>query len=86
VKLPYGQVKQINNVLYVPSIKKNLIYVSTIDDNDLKVEFLKSQCVIKDVQDHYRIIATGTRIGGLYKLDVTKNSHQAMTSTTMTTE
>jgi len=67
VKLPHGQVKQIHNVMYVPSIKTNLIFVSTIVDNDLKVEFLKSQCVVKYIQYHYRIIATGTKIGGLYK-------------------
>ena len=27
--------------MYVPGIKKNLIYVSTITENALKVEFLK---------------------------------------------
>jgi len=72
--------------MYVPGIKNNLLYVSIIVDNDLKVEFLKSQCVVKYIQDHYRIVATGTRIGGLYKLDVTKNNHQVLTYTTMSTE
>jgi hypothetical protein len=50
------------------------------------VEFLKSQCLVKDIQDFYRVVATGTRIGGLYKLDVTKNNHQVLASTTMSTE
>jgi hypothetical protein len=86
VNLPDGQMRQIHNVMYVPGIKKNLIYVSTITDNDLKVEFGKSRCVVKDIQDHYKVVATGTRIGGLYKLDVTLNNHQALTSTTMSTE
>ena len=40
VNLPNGQEKQIHNVMYVPDIKKNLIYVSTIVDQDLKVEFV----------------------------------------------
>jgi len=42
----------------VPRIKKNLILVSTITDQDLNVEFLKSYCVVNDIQDHYKIIAT----------------------------
>ena len=75
VNLPNGQEKQIHNVMYVPDIKKNLIYVSTITDQDLKVEFVKSQCVVKDIQDKYKVIATGTKVGGLYKLDVTRKSH-----------
>ena len=48
--------------MYVPGIKKNLIYVSSIIDNDMKVEFDKYKCDVKDVQDHYGVIATG----GLY--------------------
>ena len=69
----------------VPGVKNNLIYVSTITDQNLKVEFMQSQCFVKDIQNHYEVIATGTRIGGLYKLDVTRNNHQALTSTTMST-
>jgi hypothetical protein len=37
------------------------------------------------MQDHYKIIATGIRVGGLYKLDVKSKNHQALASTTMTT-
>jgi hypothetical protein len=85
VNLPNGQLRQIHDVMYVPGIKKNLIYVSTITDNNLKVEFGKLRCVVKDVQDHYRIVSTGTRVGGLYKLDVTMNRHVALASTTMST-
>ena len=68
VNLPDGQLKQIYNVMYVPRIKKNLIYVSAITENDLKVEFGKHQCHIKDIRDHYRIVATCSRCGGLYKM------------------
>jgi hypothetical protein len=85
VKLPDGQVKQIHNVMYVLAIKKNLISISTIVDNDLKVEFVKSMCVVKDIQDHYMVVSTSTRVGGLYKLDVTMNNHLALASTTMAT-
>ena len=34
VKLPSGLLKQIYNVMYVPSTEKNLTYVSTINYND----------------------------------------------------
>ena len=86
VKLADGQVKQIHNAMYVPSIKKNLRYVFTIVDNDLKVEIVKSRCVVKDIQDCYRVVSTGTRVGGLYKFDMTMNNHQELTSTTMSTK
>lgn len=42
VNFPNGQERQIHNVMYVPGIKNNLIFVSTIVDQDLKVEFVKS--------------------------------------------
>ena len=72
--------------MYVPGIKNHLIYVSTIVDIDLKVEFVKSRCVVKDIQDRYRVASIGTQVGGLYKLDVTMNSHLALESTTMSKE
>jgi hypothetical protein len=59
VKLSNGELKQIYNVMYVPGIKKNLIYVSTITDYDLKVEFGKYQFLIKDIRNHYKTVATG---------------------------
>lgn len=37
------------------------------------------------MKDKYKVISTGTRVGGLYKLDVTRKSHQALASTTMST-
>jgi hypothetical protein len=86
VNLPNGQLRQMHDVMYVPSIKKNLIYVSTIIDNNLTVVFGKLKCVVKYIQDHYRIVSIGTRVSGLYKLDVTMNCHVALTSTTMSTE
>ena len=71
--------------MYVPGLKKNLILVSTITDQHLKVEFMKSHCLVKDVQDNYKVVAKGMRVGGLYKLDVMKNGHQALASTGMST-
>jgi hypothetical protein len=38
--------------MYVPGIKKKLIFVSTITDQNLKVEFFKTHCIVKDLLDH----------------------------------
>ena len=86
VTLPNGSVKQIQNAMHVPSIKKNFMSVSTITDEELKVEFVKFGFFIKDEHDHYKVIATGVRVGGLYKLDVTMKGHQALASIAMSTE
>ena len=37
VNLPGGHFKQIHNVMYVPGIKKNLISISVITNNDMKL-------------------------------------------------
>jgi len=78
--------RHIRNVVNVPRITRKLIYVSTITDKDLNVEFLKTHCIVKDLQDHYRNVSLGVRVGGLYKLDVTSKNHQVLTSVTMLTE
>ena len=41
----------------------------------MKVEFYKYKCHVKDIQDHYKVIAIGSRLGGLYKLDAIKGNH-----------
>jgi hypothetical protein len=86
VTLSNGTVCHIHNVVYVPGIKKNLISVSTITDQNLKVEFFKNYCIVKDLLDQFKTVATGVRAGGLYKLDVTSKAHHTLTSATMPTE
>ena len=50
VQLPNGHVKQLFNVMYVLGIKKNLIFVSTIVVQGLKVKFLKTNFQVKDMK------------------------------------
>jgi hypothetical protein len=38
---------------------------------------------VKDIHDHYKLIATKVRVGGLYKINATRKGHQALESTTM---
>jgi len=80
VPLPDGKIRNISDVWYVPGIKKNLISASKITDQDLKVEFFKSHCIIKDLLDQMKLIAIGIHIGGLYKLDVKSTPQQALMS------
>ena len=63
--LSNGIVCDIRNVVYVPGIKKNLISVSTIIDHNLKVEFFKNYCIVKDLLDHFQTVAKRVREGGL---------------------
>jgi hypothetical protein len=67
-------------------IKKKLISVLAITYQGLKVEFVKSGYLVKSIQNHYKVITEGIKVGGLNKLDVTVKDHQALLSTTMSTE
>jgi hypothetical protein len=49
VTLLNGNVRHIHNVVYVPRINKNLIYVSTITYHNFNVEFFKTHCIVKDL-------------------------------------
>eukprot|EP00253_Pinus_taeda_P024209 PITA_24209 len=84
VKLPSGDIKHLKNVLYVPGIKKNLISVSMITDQDMQVQFFKNGCVIQDSK--LETVATGVRVGNLYRLDARSIPQQAMVAATSTTE
>jgi hypothetical protein len=86
MKLSNGIVRHIRNVVYVLGIKKNLISMSTIIDQNLKVELLKNYFIVKDLLDHFQTVATRFREGGLYKIDVTNKAHHTLTSTNMPTE
>ena len=67
LKLPSGDIKHLKNVLYVLGIKKNLIFVSMITDQDMQVQFFKNGCVIKDSE--METVATGVHVENLYRLD-----------------
>jgi hypothetical protein len=75
-------VKQIKNAMYVPGTKKKPISVSKITDRGLNVEFVKSGCQVKDVQDHCKV---GIGVGGLYRVDVTVESYPYLLPTTVST-
>lgn len=48
IHLPNGEIKTIDNVLFVLGLKKNLLLVSQIAKHQFKVEFNSDKCQIKD--------------------------------------
>ena len=62
----------LNNVLYVPSVRRNLIFVPVLDEKGFKVK-MKSGCVFISKDD---IFVSGVKVGGMYllKCDINKDS------------
>ncbi|MCO5578113.1 hypothetical protein L7F22_031951 [Adiantum nelumboides] len=57
------------DVLYVPGIKKNLLSVSSLAKNGLRVIFEDDRCIVRDRENGYSLITTGTLENGLFVLD-----------------
>jgi hypothetical protein len=57
VTLENGTVCHIHNVFY--GIEKHLIFVSTITNQNLNVEFFKNYFTVKDLLDHFKTVAMG---------------------------
>ncbi|MCO5564449.1 hypothetical protein L7F22_018110 [Adiantum nelumboides] len=65
------------NVLYVPGIKKNLLSVSSLAKNGLRVIFEDDRCIVRDRENGYSLITTGTLENGLFVLDRYEKQIQA---------
>ncbi|MCO5588517.1 hypothetical protein L7F22_042474 [Adiantum nelumboides] len=57
------------DVLYVLGIKKNLLSVSSLAKNGLRVIFEDDRCIVRDRENGYPLITTGTLENGLFVLD-----------------
>ncbi|MCO5592039.1 hypothetical protein L7F22_046033 [Adiantum nelumboides] len=64
-------------VLYVPRIKKNLLSVSSLAKNGLRVIFEDDICIVRDRENGYSLITTGTLENGLFVLDCYEKQIQA---------
>ena len=62
-----GKNLEITNVNFVPRLDKNLLSVSQIYQHGYKVEFYSDKCLIKNINDGYKIVARGVENDGLYK-------------------
>ncbi len=68
-QLDMGEIKNVTNVLYVPSLTKNLLLVGSIIDKGNIVIFDASKCLILDSNEPKKVIAKAVRdsTNGLYK-------------------
>ncbi|MCO5581485.1 hypothetical protein L7F22_035370 [Adiantum nelumboides] len=72
------------DVLYVPGIKKNLLSVSSLAKNGLRVIFEDDRCIVRDRENGYSLITTGTLENGLFVLDRYEKQIQACNAETKT--
>ncbi|MCO5611034.1 hypothetical protein L7F22_065284 [Adiantum nelumboides] len=72
------------DVLYVPGIKKNLLSVSSLAMNGLRVIFEDDRCIVRDQENGYSLITTGTLENGLFVLDCYEKQIQACIAETKT--
>ena len=57
----------LNNIYHTPRLTSNLIYVGQLVDNNCKVSFSKSGCIVQD-QDSGEVIGKGPKCGRLFPL------------------
>jgi hypothetical protein len=73
--LPSGNVTTIQDILYVPSIKKNLLSVGAIADFGAVLIFSSDKCHILDEQTHQTLAtASCSHASDLYRLDPGQHS------------
>ncbi|MCO5594535.1 hypothetical protein L7F22_048567 [Adiantum nelumboides] len=72
------------DVFYVPGIKKNLLSVSSLAKNGLRVIFEDDRCIVRDRENGYSLITTGTLENGLFVLDRYEKQIQACIAETKT--
>ncbi|MCO5560594.1 hypothetical protein L7F22_014209 [Adiantum nelumboides] len=72
------------DVLYVPRIKKNLLSVSSLAKNGFRVIFEDDRCIVRDRENGYSLITTGTLENGLFVLDGYEKQIQACIAETKT--
>jgi len=68
IMLPKGEIKQIDKVLYVPQLKKNLISVSQATDAGYTFIFSPQSCVLMDKKPSNKVLVVCQREGQLYKI------------------
>ena len=56
-----------NNVMLVPNLKSNFLSVFQIANQGYKVEFYKDKCLIKDINNDYKVVASRYVENGLDK-------------------
>jgi hypothetical protein len=68
VKTAEGSLRALDNVLYIPSLCKNLLSVSALTKQKLKVIFDEKEVVILDKAKGDKVVARGVERNGLYQI------------------
>jgi hypothetical protein len=65
LRLIYGRIRTLPGVFHIPRLAKNLIYVSKMDDVEVKIVFEKETCrMVRGAM----VLLKGVRIGTLYNM------------------
>ena len=62
--------KYLANVLHVPNITKNLVFVGQMIEQGLQVWFNPNGCFVKDFKNDYKLVTKGKCVGRMFTLDV----------------
>ena len=65
-----GNVRYLADVLHVPKITKNLVFVGQMVEQGLQVRFNLDGCFVEDLKNKCRLVAKGKRQGRMFMLDV----------------
>ena len=65
-----GKVKCLTNMLHVPEITKNLVYVGQMVEQGLQVQCNTNGCFVEEFNNKNRLIAKGKRAGCMFTLNV----------------
>ena len=66
--LPTGKIQKINNLLYSPSIMKNLLSVGYLTDKEFKLSFFKQGCIITNPEGRQIAMDLRDHKNGFYEL------------------
>jgi hypothetical protein len=62
-----GNIKYLSNVLHVPNITKNLVFIGQMIE---QVRFNPNGCYVENFKDKCHLVAKGKRVGRMFTLDV----------------
>ena len=65
-----GNPKHMADVLYVPTITKNMVSIGQMVEQGLQVKFSEDGCYVEDLKNNCILVARGNKVGRMFTLDV----------------
>ena len=65
-----GHMKDLGDVLYIPNITKNLVFVRQMVKQGLQVRFDSHGCFVEDMKNDCCLVAKVNKNGSIFTLDV----------------